>query len=150
MARERVQVLGHVPRGAAEVWAVLRDFCGAWHPSVASIRAERDGRGALIRAFTVRGEEGIYREQLTWFSDSGRSLAYRHVEGIAGVERYDARVTVTAAERGCTVMWTADLTAPLGRVGAMPWRARKASRPRPENRPTGMPVGKMCNGVLTP
>ena len=66
---------------------MLRDFCGAWHPAVARIWAERDGQGALIRAFTVTGEEGVYRERLTWFSDSQQSLGYARGQGIAGVER---------------------------------------------------------------
>src|SRR5690606_12130123 len=59
-----------------QVWAVLRDFCGLWHPWMATIRAERDPRGALVRAFTVTGEDTLYREQLTYFSDSDRVLGY--------------------------------------------------------------------------
>lgn len=119
MAQERVVVVGHVPRAPDQVWAVLRDFGGAWHPAMAWVRAERGGKGALIRAFGVAGEATVYREQRVWFSDSGRALAYRHLQGIRDVERYDAGVAVTPAEGGSTVTWTAELTAPAARAPAI-------------------------------
>lgn len=111
--------MGHVPRAPDQVWAVLRDFGGAWHPAMAWVRAERGGKGALIRAFGVAGEATVYREQRVWFSDSGRALAYRHLQGIRDVERYDAGVAVTPAEGGSTVTWTAELTAPAARAPAI-------------------------------
>lgn len=118
MAREQVHVIGFAAADPAAVWAVARDFCGLWHPFMATIRAERDARGALIRAFTVTGEDRLYREQLTWFSDSDRALAYTHLEGIKGAESYDARLSVAAAEKGGSVItWTATLTAPAARAG---------------------------------
>ena len=99
---------------------MLRDFCGLWHPAMDWVREERDARGSLIRAFAGGGDDTVYREQLTWFSDTNRALAYTHLQGIAGVERYDARVTVTPSERGgSTVNWTADLTAPAARAAAI-------------------------------
>lgn len=117
MAKDRVQVTGRVARPAAEVWAVLRDFCGAWHPLIATMRAERDARGALIRAFIARGETTLYREQLTWASDSDRTLGYTHLEGIADCDAYDARVTVSEAGPEAVVTWTATVQAPLSRLG---------------------------------
>jgi len=118
MARDTVQVTGRIAANPAAVWAVLRDFAGLWHPWMATIRAERDPRGALIRAFTVKGEDTLYREQLTWFSDSDRVLGYTHLEGIAGCEAYDARVTVSAAEGGgAVVSWSAVVRAPSSRLG---------------------------------
>lgn len=112
MAREQVHALGFSAADPAAVWAIARDFCGLWHPALATMRAERGPRGALIRAFTATGEDTLYREQLTWFSDSDRSYAYRHLEGIRGVESYNARLSVTAAERGGSVIsMTASLTA---------------------------------------
>lgn len=119
MPREQVQVRGTVAAAPEAVWAVLREFCGAWHPWVAKITPERDARGALIRAFTVTGEDTIYREQLTWFSDSDRSLGYTHLQGIAGCEAYDARVTVTGAEGGAVVSWSAVIRAPAARLTAI-------------------------------
>lgn len=118
MARDTVQVTGRVAADPGRVWAVLRDFCGLWHPWMETIREERDPRGTQIRAFTVKGEDTIYREQLTWFSDSDRALGYTHLEGIAGCEAYDARVTVSAAsEGGSVVSWSAVVRAPSSRLG---------------------------------
>ena len=118
MGRDTVQVTGRVDAGPDRVWAVLRDFCGLWHPWMATIRAEHDPRGALVRAFTVTGEDRLYREQLTYFSDSDRALGYTHLEGIEGCEAYDARVTVTAATGGGSVVgWSAVVRAPSSRLG---------------------------------
>lgn len=120
MARDGVHVHGHVVADAGAVWAVLRDFCGAWHPWIATIRAERDARGSLIRAFTVVGEETLYREQRTFFSDSDRVLAYTHLQGIADCDSYDSRVTVTPSDGGgCNVTWTAQVSARAGRLAAI-------------------------------
>ena len=120
MPRDQVQVHGAIPADAAAVWAVLRDFAGAWHPWIDTIRAERDGQGHLIRSFTVKGEATPYREQRTYLSDSDRTLAYTHLSGIAGCEAYDARVTVTPSEAGgATVTWTAQITAPQPRLAAI-------------------------------
>lgn len=112
MARDRVQVTGHSPASPEAVWAVARDFCGHWHPGVATIRAERDARGSLVRAFTAHGEDTLYRERLTFLSDSDRSLAYAHLEGIAGVDRYDACLTVSpSGDGGSSIEWVADVEA---------------------------------------
>lgn len=120
MGRDRVQVTGRIAAEPNAVWAVLGDFTAAWHPWVATIRAERDARGALIRAFTVGGEAGTYREQLTYLSASDRVLAYTHLEGIEGCDRYDARITVTEAEGGETlVTWSAEVEATGARLQAI-------------------------------
>ncbi|MCL4675563.1 MAG: alpha/beta fold hydrolase [Pararhodobacter sp.] len=112
MARTNAHVIGHSPAGPDAVWAVVRDFCAPWHPMMTGCQAETDGRGARIRAFTVQGEDTVYRERLTWFSDSDRSLAYTHLAGIAGADAYDARLTVSRAEEGGSVItWTARITA---------------------------------------
>ncbi len=113
MPRNRVQIIGQCPASPEAVWAIAGDFCGKWHPAIAGIRAEHDARGSLIRAFTVHGEDTLYREQLTWFSDSDRSLGYTHLEGISGVDRYDGRVTVSGdGAGGSLVEWTAEVDAP--------------------------------------
>jgi pimeloyl-ACP methyl ester carboxylesterase len=120
MGRDVVQVHGHVARAPDDVWRILRDFCGAWHPWVATIREERGPQGARVRSFTVTGEETVYREQQTYFSDSDRVLGYTHLEGIRDCEAYDARVTVTPAEGGgAHVGWTATIRAPAGRLTAI-------------------------------
>lgn len=120
MGRDGVQVRGHVPRDPGEVWAVVRDFCGAWHPWVASIREERGPKGAKVRAFIVSGEDTLYREQQTYLSDSDRLLCYTHLGGIHDCEAYDARIAVTPAEAGGSeVAWTATIRAPEPRLAAI-------------------------------
>ncbi|MBZ7927186.1 alpha/beta fold hydrolase (plasmid) [Ensifer adhaerens] len=120
MVEERVQVIGFSAAEPAAVWAIVGNFCGAWHPVIAEIRAERDERGALIRAFTAKGEETLYREQLTYRSDTDLVLAYTHLTGIAGVERYDARLQVFAGEAsGSRIEWSAQLSASAERALAI-------------------------------
>ena len=120
MGREVVQVQGHVARPPEDVWRILRDFCGAWHPWVATMAEERGPQGARVRSFTVTGEDTVYREQQTYFSDSDRVLGYTHLEGIRDCEAYDARVTVTpAADGGAHVGWSATIRAPAGRLTAI-------------------------------
>ncbi|NUB46437.1 alpha/beta fold hydrolase [Fertoebacter nigrum] len=126
MGRDVVQVQGHVPHSPDDVWRTLRDFCGPWHPWIATIREERGPNGARIRAFTVTGEDTLYREQQTYLSDSDRVLGYTHLDGIRGCEAYDARVTVTPAEGGGShVGWTATVRAPAGRLGEICEGTRK-------------------------
>ncbi|MBL9054142.1 MAG: alpha/beta fold hydrolase, partial [Tabrizicola sp.] len=120
MAKDRVQVTGRIATDPASAWALLGDFTAPWHPFVATIRSERDARGALIRAFTVQGEAVTYREQLTYLSESDRVLGYTHLEGIAGCDRYVARISVTGAEAGGSlVTWTAEISALSNRLQAI-------------------------------
>jgi pimeloyl-ACP methyl ester carboxylesterase len=120
MGRDVVQVQGHVPKAPDDVWSVVRDFCGAWHPWIASIREEKGTQGARVRAFTVTGEGTLYREQQTYVSDSDRVLGYTHLEGIKDCEAYDARITVTPSDAGGSVVgWTATVRAPAARLAAI-------------------------------
>lgn len=115
-----VEVIGRISAPPEAVWAIARDFAGAWHPLIAAIRAERDGRGALIRAFTAEGEDTVYREELTFFSDSDRTLRYRHIEGIAGAEAYEGGMVIEAGEDGgSTIRWTASVTAEEPRLSGI-------------------------------
>jgi len=120
MASRTVEVVGACTASPEAVWSVVADFCGAWHPLIATIRAEQDERGALVRAFTVHGEDTLYREQLCWFSASDRTIAYTHLEGIDGAESYDARIAVDAGDRGGSrVHWTALVQADHPRLQAI-------------------------------
>lgn len=117
MAKEQVHALGFSKAAPEAVWAIARDFCGLWHPALATMQAERGPNGALIRAFTAKGEGKTYREQLTYFSDSDRTYAYRLLEGIEGAQSYSARLTVAASERGGAVItMTAHLSASAARA----------------------------------
>lgn len=120
MGREVVQVRGLVPAAPDAVWAVVRDFCGAWHPWIATMARERGPQGEIVRAFTVQGEATTYREQQTYLSESDRVLGYTHLEGIRDCEAYDARITVTSAEAGGSVVgWTATIRAPAARLAGI-------------------------------
>jgi pimeloyl-ACP methyl ester carboxylesterase len=120
MVEERVNAIGHSAADPAAVWAVAGDFCGDWHPAIAEIRAERDARGALIRAFTAKGEDTLYRERLVYRSDSDRVLVYTHMEGIAGAERYIARLQVLPGKcGGSRIEWSAELAAEGERAAAI-------------------------------
>ncbi|WP_137931578.1 alpha/beta fold hydrolase [Mesorhizobium comanense] len=117
MARETVEVIGASAASPEAVWCIASDFCGAWHPAIATIHAERDERGALVRAFTVDGEDTVYREQLTWLSDSDRTLAYTHLQGIVGAEAYDGRIAISAGDGGgSSVRWSARVEAASPRL----------------------------------
>ena len=120
MGREMVQVRGLVPLAPDAVWAVVRDFCGAWHPWIATMAEERGPLGEIVRVFTVQGETTTYREQQTYISDSDRVLGYTHLEGIRDCEAYDARITVTPAEAGGSVVtWTATVRASASRLAGI-------------------------------
>ena len=90
---------------------MVGDFCGLWHPAMARVWPEAGGQ---VRAFEAGGF--TYRERLVYVSDSDRVLGYRHVAGIAGVDSYDARVSVVPDGAGCKVNWTAEVTASMPRA----------------------------------
>jgi pimeloyl-ACP methyl ester carboxylesterase len=120
MAERRVQVQRVVPADADAVWSVAGNFCTSWHPAMTDCRCEHDARGALIRVFTIEGDAATYREQMTWFSDSDRSLGYTHLQGISGCDAYDARLSVAPAEAGGTaVLWSAQIAASAARIDAI-------------------------------
>lgn len=109
MARREVHIQGKVSAHADVVWAMVHDFCGAWHPAIISIETEEGGN---IRRFTVQGEDTVYRERLTYYSDSERAYVYRHLEGIRDVENYIATFSVDEIdETSCQINWHATITA---------------------------------------
>jgi pimeloyl-ACP methyl ester carboxylesterase len=117
MAREHVKQTRHVAADPDTVWARVRDFCAPWHPLIASMTAEQGGQ---VRAFTVQGEETVYRERLTWFSDTDRTFSYTHLEGIEGAQRYIGRMTVSPSEQGGSIVtMSAEIDALAARAGAI-------------------------------
>jgi len=120
MPRETVEVIGAIAASPEAVWAVVSDFCGRWHPAIASMHRQSDERGSLIRAFTVTGEDTLYRERLTWLSDSDRTLGYTHLGGIVGVDAYNASIAVSAGPQGGSVVrWSARVEAAQPRLQAI-------------------------------
>jgi len=111
MAREQVHCSGHSTQSADKIWSLARDFLWDWHPAITSMVEERSEQGAIIRAFKVVGEDTLYREQLTYFSDSERSLAYTHLAGIEGAKSYEARLTIRESETGCIITMSAQISA---------------------------------------
>jgi hypothetical protein len=113
MGRETLQVMAISAHSPEALWPTARDFCGAWHPFLASISCERGPKGAVIRRFTAHGEDTVYREQRSYLSDSDRVIAYTHLEGIRGASRYTARLTITPRDAGGSALtWSAEIEAP--------------------------------------
>lgn len=113
MGRETLHVMATTSASPDALWPTARDFCGAWHPFIATIVQERGEQGALIRRFTAHGEDTVYREQRTYLSNSDRVIAYTHLEGIKGASRYNARLTLSPRDGGGTALsWTAEIEAP--------------------------------------
>ena len=110
--RQQVQSVAISEAAPDAIWAVAGDFFAPWHPAITTMAAE-----GKTRAFNVADEDKTYRERLTYLSHSDRTYAYTHVEGIEGVHRYDARLTVSPRDGGGSVItMSADLTAPAGRA----------------------------------
>ncbi|OED35215.1 hypothetical protein AB833_30935 [Chromatiales bacterium (ex Bugula neritina AB1)] len=117
MHKRDVHVDAYSPQPPARVWAVVQNFCEAWHPAIDSMVAEIDNNNHLIRAFTVHGEQTIYRERLTWYSDSERTMFYTHVEGIRGVDCYKGQLRVSeASDGGSDIIMKATFTAATPRA----------------------------------
>lgn len=120
MAHRTVEVRGNVAASPQAVWSVVADFAADWHPAIAAIRSERDERGSLVRAFTVHGEDTLYRERLGWLSESDRTLGYTLIKGIEGARAYDAHISVIEGDSGgCVVEWTATVEADEPRLSAI-------------------------------
>ena len=112
LAQHAVSSHGEVAVSADQVWSLVRDFCHPWHPAIDTMEKEYDAAGRQIRVFTVKEDNTVYKERLSWFSDSDRSMAYTHVQGIAAVEHYNARLSIHDNANGtATVSMEASLTA---------------------------------------
>ncbi|MEM9603050.1 MAG: alpha/beta fold hydrolase [Pseudomonadota bacterium] len=117
MARQRVEVVGQSALDADRVWRTARQFVSDWHPAIRTVRAEQ---GGTVRAFHVHGDDSLYRERLSGFSDTDRCLRYRLLAGVEGLEAYRASLRVTPlTEGGCRVVWRAEIDARPDRVEAI-------------------------------
>jgi pimeloyl-ACP methyl ester carboxylesterase len=120
MARETVEVVADLPAPADAVWRLAGDVFGRWHPWIETIEREIGPAGAEIRRFTVRGEDTVYRERLSYRSESDRVLAYTHLQGIAGAHRYDARLAVEPVGPDASrAVWSAEIEAAPARAAAI-------------------------------
>ena len=116
MARETVRVHVDAAASAQDIWAIAGAFAAAWHPAVARMWEEPGAGGGLIRAFHVAGEDTVYRERLTYFSDTDRHYRYTHVAGIEGIDAYHAEFRVADRAEGCTITMSAEVEAPAPRA----------------------------------
>jgi len=109
MAKTSVKCNSRTTAGAAEIWAVVQGFARPWHPMVKQMRGEVGSEGAVLRRFISDG--GEYLEQRSYLSHSDRVLAYRLLEGIDGIQSYNARLQVQDSGQGATLNWTANIKA---------------------------------------
>jgi len=117
---ELVEVTGKSPADPDAVWRIAQNFANGWHPAIESMSAESDDSGRLIRVFTVHGEETEYRERLTYFSHSDRTLRYTHLQGIQDVEHYNASLCIAADDAGGShIIWSAEIVAESARAKAI-------------------------------
>jgi len=86
-----------------EVWALIGQFGGAWHPLVADLHTTGTGVGELRTIDTIDGKTIV--ERLADISESERTLKYTLVSGIPAT-RYEGIMEVRAEGDGSTVTWT--------------------------------------------
>jgi pimeloyl-ACP methyl ester carboxylesterase len=117
MVQRNVHIECNIAAFADAVWAIVREFCGRWHPAITSMEA---AQGGSIRRFTLKEKDTICAEQLTYFSDTDRTYSYKLLEGIRDVESYEASFTVTALDgANCKITWRAIFAAPEPRATAI-------------------------------
>lgn len=96
---------------AQQLWSLVRDFCAPWHPAVESIAREYDDSGALVRALTVSGDNSVYKERLTYYSETDRTYRYSHIAGIVDINDYHAELCVEPEGNGCRMTMRATVSA---------------------------------------
>ncbi len=119
MAEREVVCSRELRADADSVWCQLADFDLLWHPAVERCHTARQSDGALQREFTD-SDGNRYTEQLTYISDTGRTLCYCLLSGVEGMLRYRARVAVNVTDQGkCLVHWSATISAVPTRIEAI-------------------------------
>jgi carbon monoxide dehydrogenase subunit G len=90
----------------AEVWALAGDPArvGEWFPPVVSCEVDGDVR----RVTMGTGAELV--ERITRHDDDARTYAYSVLEGIPGLVRHEAVITVEEAPGGSRVRWSQEAT----------------------------------------
>lgn len=85
-----------------EVWAVVGQFGGMWHPLIAQITLTGTGVGQLRRVETVDGQEIV--ERLEAMHNSQKLYRYTNVSGL-GVVDYTGTFDVKPKGTGSSVQW---------------------------------------------
>jgi carbon monoxide dehydrogenase subunit G len=100
----RFEVSVDVARPPEEVWALAGDPAriGEWFPPVVAVEMDGDLRRATM------GYGAVLVERITRRDDAARSYAYSVVEGIPGLIRHEAVITVDESLDGSRVRWSQD------------------------------------------
>ena len=85
-----------------EVWALIGQFDGTWHPLVATLQTTGTGVGQLRRIKTIDGK--IIIERLEEIDNAKRDLRYSMVSGIPAA-RYEGTIQVRPKGAGSAVTW---------------------------------------------
>jgi len=86
-----------------QVWKIVGDFGGLWHPLVANLILTGQGPGQLRRIETVDGK--ILIERLESLDDINRVLTYTMISGIPA-DIYEGQISVEPISTGSRVIWT--------------------------------------------
>lgn len=86
----------------AEVWSLIGQFGGVWHPPVADIRLTGTGVGQLRSIQTIDGKRII--ERLEDMDDAQRLYQYTNISGIPA-SNYNGVLSVRQAGSGSSVQW---------------------------------------------
>lgn len=85
-----------------QVWALVGQYGGMWHPLIANIKLTGEGVGQLRTIETIDGKQII--ERLEQMSDSQKLYRYTNVSGL-GVVDYTGTFDVKSKGSGSSVEW---------------------------------------------
>ena len=88
--------------GANQVWSLIGDFGGDWHPLIARVRVIGTGIGQLRILETLDGREIV--ERLEEIDNARRFYRYTNIAGIAA-SRYTATLEVKPEGKNSVVGW---------------------------------------------
>jgi len=91
-----------------EVWSLIGDFGGSWHPLTASISVTGTGIGQLRTIETLDGQNIV--ERLETIDDAKRFFRYTNIAGMP-VSHYTGMLEVKPKGSGCVVEWRAQFLA---------------------------------------
>jgi hypothetical protein len=91
-----------------DVWSLIGQFGGAWHPLTARINLTGAGIGQLRTMLTLDGQQTV--ERLEAIDDEKRFLRYTHIAGMA-VSHYTGTLEVKPKGSGSVVDWRAQFLA---------------------------------------
>lgn len=90
---------------ADNVWELIGQFGGAWHPMIAKVRLAGTGVGQIRTVETVDGKQIV--ERLGAIDNAGRLYRYSNLAGLP-VSNYTGMLSVKPSSAGCSVEWRAN------------------------------------------